>query len=84
MDYRSIINEICDQADDFLADVAKRDEAKAGISEWLTMHHAKLPPADKRAIVEQSMRVLEEEGFFEAVSDGGSSEREKLDGFSEE
>lgn len=84
MDLRVIVNEICDQADDFLADVTKRDEAKAGISEWLTMHYAKLPPADKKAVVDQTMRVLDEEGFFQATAGGGNSDDDDLEGFGEE
>jgi len=66
MDLKSIVNEICDQADDFLAGVSRRDEAKAGIAELLTIHHAMLPPADKKAIIDQVMRVLDNEGFFQA------------------
>jgi hypothetical protein len=84
MDLRAIVNEICDQADEFLGDVARRDEARAGISEWLTMHHAKLPPADKKTIVDQSMRVLDNEGFFSAAAGGGSVDKDDLDGFGEE
>ncbi len=72
MDLQSIVSEICDQADDFLAGVTKRDEAKAGIAEMLTIHHAKLPPADRKTVTEQVMRILEREGFFER--DAGKGE----------
>ena len=65
MDLQPIVSQICDEADDFLAGVTKRDEAKAGIAEMLTIHHAGLPPADRKAITEQVLRVLEREGFFE-------------------
>jgi hypothetical protein len=65
MDLNSLVSQICDQADDFLGEVRKRDEAKAGIAEWLTIHHLKLPPADKKAVIEQAMRILDKEGFFE-------------------
>jgi hypothetical protein len=65
MDVKSIVSEICDQADDFLAGVFKRDEAKAGIAEWLTMHYSMMAPADKKAVIEQAMRILNNEGFFE-------------------
>ena len=84
MDLRSIVNDICDQADEFLPDVRKRDEAKAGIAEWLTMQHLKLPPADKKAVIEQSMRILEAEGFFEGVAGGRTGDDEDLDGFERE
>ncbi|MBI2514550.1 MAG: hypothetical protein HYV96_21455 [Opitutae bacterium] len=72
MDTKSIANEICDQADDFLAGVRKRDEAKAGIAEYLTLHHRSLPPAEKKAVLDQTMRILENEGFFDA--DAGAEE----------
>lgn len=73
MDTKTIANEICDQADDFLAGVRKRDEAKAGIAEYLTLHHRALPPAEKKAVIDQTMRILENEGFFEADA-GGAGE----------
>jgi len=67
MDLKSIVSEICDEADDFLAGVNKRDEAKAGIAEWLTINHVKLPPADKKSVIDQSLRILDQEGFFKAA-----------------
>jgi hypothetical protein len=70
MNTKTIANGICDQADDFLAGVLKRDEAKAGIAEYLTMHHASLSPQEKRVVIEESMRILEDEGFFEAEAGG--------------
>lgn len=70
MDTKTIANEICDQADDFLAGVRKRDEARAGIAEYLTMHHAALPADEKRDVIEQTMRILENEGFFDAEAGG--------------
>ncbi|MBA3850046.1 MAG: hypothetical protein C0502_08625 [Opitutus sp.] len=73
MDLKSIAHEICDQADDFLAGVRKRDEARAGIAEYLTLHHAKLSPVDRKAVIDRSMRILENEGFFDADA-GGESE----------
>jgi hypothetical protein len=65
MDLKSIVSEICDQADDFLAGVTKRDEAKAGVAELLTIRYSKLPPADRKTVTEQVMRILEREAFFE-------------------
>lgn len=73
MDAKSIVSEICDQADDFLAGVTKRDEARAGIAEWLTINHLKLAPAEKKAIIDQVMGILEREEFFGADA-GGDSE----------
>ena len=74
MNTTAIANEICDQADEFLAGVTKRDEARAGISEYLTMHHAALSPADKKAITDETMRILENEGFFESDAGGGGED----------
>lgn len=61
----AIISRICDQADDFLAGVTRRDEAKAGIAEFLTMHHAGLSAPDRQLVTDRAMRTLEQEGFFE-------------------
>lgn len=70
MNTQSIANEICDQADEFLAGVPKREDARAGIAEYLTIHHASLAPDEKRAIADQAMQILDEEGFFEAPAGG--------------
>ena len=84
MDLKSIVNEICDQADDFLAGVARRDEAKAGIAELLTMHYAKLSPVDRKSVIDQVMRVLDHEGFFDGSSSGaGAAGDDELAGFGE-
>jgi hypothetical protein len=84
MDVKSIVNQICDEADDFLAGVGRRDEAKAGIAEWLTMHHVRLPAAEKKAVIEQAMRVLDNESFFEGTAGGSNGNEDDLDGFEPE
>ena len=66
MDQKALISEICDQADTFLAGVTELKEAKAGIDEWLAIHHPKLAAEAKRALVAEAMAILENEGFFEA------------------
>ena len=70
MEIRAIVSAICDEADEFLAGVTRRDEAKAGIAEWLTIHYSLLPPADRKAVIEQALRVLVAEGFFDRVAGG--------------
>jgi hypothetical protein len=70
MELDGIITEICDHADDFLAGVTRRDEAKAGIAELLTIYHGDLAPADREVITEQTMRILEREGFFDRDAGG--------------
>ncbi len=71
MERKSIVSDICDHADEFLAGVTKRAEAKAGIDEWLTIHHLQLLPDQRAGIIRQAMDVLEREEFFaiEAGSD---------------
>lgn len=70
MEMRTIVSDICDHADEFLAGVTKRAEAKAGIEEWLTIHHLQLQPDEKAVIIRQAMEVLEHEDFF-AIEAGG-------------
>ena len=70
MELNGIISEICGEADDFLAGVTRRDEAKAGIAELLTIRHGDLTPADRKVVTEQSMRILEREGFFDRTAGG--------------
>ncbi len=65
MELKAIVSEICDEADDFLAGVQRPDEAKAGIAEWLTIHYSMLLPADRKAVTEQALRILRNEGFFD-------------------
>ena len=64
MDLAFIVAEICDEADDFLAGVTKREEARAGIAEWLTIRYVRLSPAEKNAVTEQAMGILDRENFF--------------------
>ncbi|HEY0863539.1 MAG TPA: hypothetical protein VGD97_05490 [Lacunisphaera sp.] len=71
MDLTPVISRICDEADGFLAGVTRRDEAKAGIAEYLTMHHAGLSAAERTTVTDRAMRVLEQEGFFERDAGGG-------------
>lgn len=66
MERKSIVAEICDQADDFLEGVAKREEAKAGIAEWLTIHCPALSPEEKQTVIKEALRILEDEEFFAA------------------
>ena len=63
-DLKSIIAEIADQADDFLAGARDRAQARAGISELLTMDYPDLNPPDRNTVVAGVMKVLEEEDFF--------------------
>jgi len=66
MNQKALISEICDEADTFLAGVTVIKEAKAGIGEWLTIHHPTLSAEDKGALIAEAVQILENEGFFEA------------------
>ena len=72
MEIKSIVSDICDQADEFLAGVKKRADAKAGIEEWLTIHHLQLQPDERAVIIRHAMDVLESEEFF--AMDAGSDD----------
>lgn len=71
MNQKTLVSEICDEAESFLAGVTKLTEARAGLAEWLTIHHPKLAPDEVEDIVAQAIDVLKQEGFFdvEAGSD---------------
>jgi len=61
---RHIIDEIANQADDFLDGVTTRDQARAGIAELLNMDYPQVGPADRGKITDGVMAVLESEDFF--------------------
>jgi hypothetical protein len=63
-DLRPIIDEIASQAEDFLAGARDRAQARAGISELITMDYGQLSPPDRTVVITGVMSVLEEEDFF--------------------
>ncbi len=72
MDPRAIANQLCDEADDLLAGIGKRADARAAITEAVALRHGRLAPADKRAVIDQVMATLDREGFFEgSAGDSG-------------
>ena len=78
-DLPTIIDEIANQADDFLAGARDRAQARAGISELLTMDYPQLTPPERTMVTDGVMKVLEEEDFFgtEFVGDPFSDEDEE-------
>jgi hypothetical protein len=66
MDLRAIIDEIANQADDFLAGATDRKQGRAGIAELLTVDYNYLSPDDRKTVTDGVMAVLEEEDFFGA------------------
>jgi len=81
IDLRPIIEEIASQAEDFLAGASNRDQARAGISELLTLDYADLTPADKKKVTDGVMAELEREDFFgtEFVGDAFKEEPDAED-----
>lgn len=81
MNLSSIIDDIADQADDFLEGVTKRDEARAAISEQLTIKYPKLNGLERTKVTEGVLAILNDEGFFElgssSDSDGDRDEGEE-------
>lgn len=72
IDLRPIIEEIARQADDFLAGTSDRAQARAGISEMLTLDYADLTPDERKKVTEGVMTVLEHEDFFGTEFVGGA------------
>lgn len=64
IDLRPIIEEIAYQADDFLEGASNREQARAGISEMITLDYADLTPSQRTKVTEGVMAVLEKEDFF--------------------
>lgn len=81
MNLNAVINDIADQADDFLDGVTKRDEARAAISEQLTIKYPKLNGIERTKVTDGVLAILDEEGFFELGSssddDGDRDEGEE-------
>lgn len=76
MNLRPIIDEIASQADDFLDGVTSREQARAGISELLTMDYSGLAPADRKLVSDHVMAILEDESFFNGGFAGHSFDDE--------
>ena len=82
MNLDAIIAEIADQADEFLAGVTDRAQARAGIAELINMDWFTLNPADRKSVTEGVMAALEAEEFFgtefvgDPFADDGSEDDE--------
>jgi hypothetical protein len=64
IDLRPIIEEIAFQADDFLEGASNRDQARAGISELITLDYSDLTPSQRAKVTDGVMALLEHEDFF--------------------
>jgi len=76
MNLRPIIDEIASQADSFLDGVTSREQARAGIAEFINMDYFGLSPADRKLVSDQVMAVLEDESFFNGGFAGHSFDDE--------
>ncbi|HEU5079365.1 MAG TPA: hypothetical protein VFT72_09130 [Opitutaceae bacterium] len=66
MNLQDIIANLADGADDFLEGVTSRDQARAGISEEITLRYVHLSHDDRMTVIRGVMNVLENEDFFAA------------------
>ncbi|GAB1488842.1 hypothetical protein MASR2M8_12900 [Opitutaceae bacterium] len=82
MNLRSIIEEIANQADDFLEGASNRAEARAGVNELINADYLELGPADRKIVADGVMRILEQEGFFDHAP--GENEGDEADESEEE
>ncbi|MEZ5278568.1 MAG: hypothetical protein R3F07_19455 [Opitutaceae bacterium] len=64
MDLELIINETADQADDILAEVTSRKEARPVLTEYLKENHPELDPDDRLIVMARVLQILDEEEFF--------------------
>ena len=80
MDLRVIIDQIAREADDFLDGFTGRADARAGISEYITLHYGTLSHADREKVIDGVAGILEQEGFFDGVSGGENDGRKSAGG----
>jgi hypothetical protein len=73
MTLSAIIDAIADEADDILDGVKNHNEARAAISEQITIKYSTLSGPERTKVIDGVLSVLAEEGFFEL---GSSSESE--------
>jgi len=64
MRLRPIIDDIADQADDFLAGITTRAEARDAISAKLTAKHPVLSGIDRIKVIDGVLAILDQEEFF--------------------
>ncbi len=72
MNLQSIIDDLASSADDYLAYVTNRKEARESIGEVLTKRYPKLNGIERQKVLVAVMGILEEEGFFESSQRGDS------------
>jgi len=64
MDLSRIIASVAEQADDILAGIRDRREARGQLGEWLELEFPTLPEATRGEIARGVMAILVDEDFF--------------------
>lgn len=78
MHLETVIAEIVDQADSFLAGLTDRAQARAAIAQLIDADYFTLSPAEQKIVVENVIATLEADEFFgiefvgDSFSDDGS------------
>ena len=75
MDLDNIIDHIASEADDFLEGYIGRPDARAGVSEFITLHYSSLSPDDRNTVTDAVMSILESEGYFEGRATGDGEKK---------
>ena len=82
MNLQSIIEDLANRADELLADVRDRKEARSTLADILAKDYPKLRGFESQKVVSTLMEILEEEEFFDSAgargewSDGAEEEEE--------
>jgi hypothetical protein len=66
MDLKAIINTVADEADDFLAGISSKPEARTAILTYLSDRYPDLSPGDSARVTSGLLSLLDNEGFFDA------------------
>jgi len=74
MSLKPIIDDIADQADDFLDGVMIRSDARAAISEQLSIKYPRLNGSERAKVIDGVLLVLDGEGFFDLKSSSDAGE----------
>ena len=72
MDLKAIINAVADEADDFLAGVSSKSEARTTVLTYLSDNYPDLSPGDAARVTSGLLTLLENEGFFDISASGDS------------
>ncbi|MGH8018977.1 MAG: hypothetical protein ACREIA_11910 [Opitutaceae bacterium] len=73
MNLQVIINDVADNADDFLGDAGTMIEARAAIRAFLADKFPSMSKPDSEQVIAGVLAILDEEGFFDAAGSNRSS-----------